>query len=145
MTNTTTRRHGPELLDERSVTGVAVHLLALFTGVLGAGLVYALSRHEYTRANARNAFNWHLSVTLLTALAVATFLLGADELTVAGETVEWSLLPEPFATGAGVAGTILLFVAMAAWLLTVLFPFVATGKAIFGTVWKYPFAREFLG
>lgn len=140
----TTPTSGPELLNERSLSGIVVHLIAFFTGILGAGLIYFVSDHPYTKANARNALNWHLSVLVLTVVAFVTFLLGADELTVGGETTEWSLLPAPLDTIFGLLGTALLVITMLAWLLTFVFALVATVKAIFGTPWKYPFAREII-
>ncbi len=133
---------GPALLEERSITGVVVHLLALFTGILGAGLVYLISNRTYTKANARNALNWHLSVLLLTVGAVVTFALGADQMTVGGETMELSLLPAPLDTVFALLGMPLLLITMLAWLLTVIFAIIATIKAIFGTPWKYPFSPE---
>jgi len=143
-TDTMTPDRGPELLTKRSIGGIAVHLVALFTGVFGAGLVYLVSDHPFTRANARNALNWHFSVLLLSFGAFLTFLLGADTMTVGGEMVSWSPLPGPLANIVGVLGTILLFAAGFAWLLTSLFTLVATIKAIFGTPWEYPLAREFI-
>ncbi len=144
MSSHPTPNHGPELLDERSIIGIAVHPVALFTGILGAGLIYLVSDHAYTKANARNALNWHLSVLVLTVLAFLTFFLGADELTVGGEPVEWSLVPAPIDTVFFLVGVLLLLGAMLAWLFTVVFAAIATGKAIFGTAWAYPLAYEFV-
>lgn len=142
----TTRTPGPELLDERSVGGVLVHLFALLTGLIGAGLVYLAASHEFTRANARNVLNWHLSVNVLTAVAVVTFFLGADQITVGGgEAMEVAILPGPLDTVFGVVGTVLLLTAVLAWLLTFAFTLVATGKAIFGTAWSYPGAPDLVG
>ena len=61
---------GPELLAERSVLGIFIHPITLLTGFFGVGIVlaafvYLLSSHQFTRENARNALNWHLSVFLL--------------------------------------------------------------------------------
>lgn len=135
---------GPELLDERSIIGIAVHLIALFTGILGAGLIYLVSDHEYTRTNARHALNWHVSVLVLTVVALGTFFLGVDDLTIGGETVELALLPEPLGTIVFLIAFVLLILTMLAWFLTGIFALIATVKAIFGTPWEYPFAREFV-
>ncbi|PCR91562.1 DUF4870 domain-containing protein [Natrinema ejinorense] len=140
--NTQTPSHGPELLTDRSIAGIAVHPLAFLTGIIGAGFVYVVSTNEFTRVNARNALNWHLSVLVLSVVAVVTFVLGADELTVAGEAMELSVLPTPLETVAGLVGTVLLLAAGFAWLLTGLFTAIATVKAIFGTPWEYPLARD---
>lgn len=141
---TSTPNTGPELLTERSIGGILVHFFALATGIVGAGLVYLASNHEFTKANARNALNWHLSVLALTAVAVLVFALGADELTIGGEVTELSLLPPPLDTVFGLVGMLLLLLAMLAWLLTGIFTLIATAKAIFGTPWEYPLARNFV-
>ena len=131
--------NGPELLEERSIGGVLVHLLSLMFGFFGAGTVYLLSSHRFTRQNARNALNWHLTVFLVTLLGVVTFVLGADTVSVAGETVEMlSILPAPFDTIAAMTGWFLLFVAAICWFLTLVFAMIATIKAIVGSAWRYP-------
>jgi len=95
---------GPELLAERSVLGVFIHPITLLTGFFGIGImlaavVYLLSSHQFTRANARNALNWHLSVFGVATVGIVLFVLGADDLTTTtGQTVSVSLLPEPLAT-----------------------------------------------
>ena len=142
---------GPELLAERSVLGIFIHPITLFTGFFGVGiliavLVYALSGHQFTRANARNALNWHLSVFILAVVGIVLFVLGADEGTTAsGETVVLSILPEPLATIAVVVGGIGLFLSGVAGLLTIVFSIAATFKAIFGSAWPYPFAPDLIG
>lgn len=145
MTSTNSNSNtGPELLTKRSIGGILVHFFALLTGIIGAGLVYLVSNNEFTQANARNVLNWHLSVLALTAIAVLVFIPGADELTIGGEVMEWSLLPSPLDTVFALVGTLLLILATLAWLLTGIFTLIATGKAIFGTPWKYPLARNFV-
>lgn len=141
---TSTSQDGPELLNKRSIGGILVHLLAVMTGGLGAGLVYLASSHEYTQANARNALNWHLSVLALSVFSFLIFFLGADELTIGGETMAWSIVPPPLDTIVGLIGIILMLVTMIAWLLTWIFTVIATGKAIFGTPWEYPLSRDFV-
>ena len=137
MTSTPTAS-GPELLDERSLGGILVHPLGLLTGFVGPILVYAVSDHEFTRANARHALNWHVTVFVLSIAAVVTFFLGADELTVGGEATELSLLPAPLDTVFAAAGALLLILMSIALLLTLVYTIVATLKAIFGSIWTYP-------
>lgn len=145
MTSTTsTSSTGPELLTERSIGGIFVHILSLFTGIIGAGLVYLISNNEFTRTNARNALNWHVTVLVLSIITVPVFFLGSDQRTIGGQVMEGSLLPAPLDTVFAIVGFILLVLMMIAWLLTVVFALVATVKAIFGTVWTYPFARKFV-
>jgi uncharacterized Tic20 family protein len=141
---------GPELLAERSVLGIFIHPITLFTGFFGVGIViaifvYLLSSHQFTRANARNALNWHLSVSLLAIVGLILFVLGADEWTAeTGQTVSVSLLPEPLATISLIIGGVLLFLGGVAGLLTIVFSIAATFKAIFGSAWPYPFAPDLL-
>lgn len=145
MTSTTsTPGTGPELLTERSIGGILVHIFALGTGIIGAGLVYLISNNEFTQANARNALNWHTSVLALTVIAILVFFLGADELTIGGEVMEWSLLPSPLDTVFALIGTLLLILVVLAVFLTGIFTLIATTKAIFGTAWEYPLARNFV-
>lgn len=133
---------GPELLDERSLGGILVHLLGLFTGFLGPIIVYAVSNHAFTRTNARHVINWHVTVFVLTIVAFVTFFLGADEITVGGEPTEVSLLPAPLDTVFGIVGVLLVIVLMIAVLLTFVYSIVATVKAIFGSIWTYPGAID---
>jgi len=142
---------GPELLAERSMLGIFIHPITLFTGFFGIGIViavfvYLLSSHQFTRANARNALNWHLSVSLLAIIGLILFVLGADEWTTeTGQTMSVSLLPEPLATISLIIGGVLLFLGGVAGLLTIVFSIAATFKAIFGSAWPYPFAPDLIG
>ncbi|MCL9814721.1 DUF4870 domain-containing protein [Natranaeroarchaeum aerophilus] len=124
--NSTT--HGPKLLEERSITGIAVHPIALLTGIFGAGLIYLVSRNDFTRANARNALNWHLGLTTLILVAVPTFFLGAND----------GLVPEPLGTTLGLVGAVLIVILMIAMAVTFVASLLATVKAIFGSAWEYP-------
>lgn len=133
------------LLEERSVMGVLVHPLSFLTGGLAAIVVYLAARHEYTKENARHVINWYLSVLVLAVVAFGTFFLGADDLEVGGEPVEWGILPEPIATIVSLIGVVLVLVLMLAMIATLVFWMIATVKAIFGTAWKYPLSRSFIG
>ena len=144
MTSTPTAS-GPELLDERSLGGILVHLLGLITGFLGPVIVYAAANNEYTRENARHALNWHVTVFALTVVAFVTFFLGADELTVGGEPTELSLLPAPLDTVFMIAGVLLVLLLFVAVVLTLVYTIVATVKAIFGSVWTYPGSVDIVG
>lgn len=130
-----TTEPGPSVLAERSLLGIFVHLIGLATGIVGPGLVYLFSTHEYTRTNARNAFNWQLFVTLAW-LAVLAPVLGWILL------VEWTALPDPIVLGLFVVVAVAMLASTALTLLGVVFPLVATGKAIFGSAWEYPIAPD---
>lgn len=137
MSSTSTAT-GPELLDERSLGGILVHLLAIPTGVVGAALVYLLATSEFTRQNARNALDWHLTVLSLTLVTFGT-LFGYAELS-AADAANLVVLPT------GVSGVVesaiwalvVLWVVVSVW--STLASIVAAGKAVFGTCWRYPFA-----
>lgn len=134
----------PQLLEERSIGGILVHPFSLLTGGLIAILAYVLFSHPFTKENARNAINWYLSTLVMIIVAFGTFFLGADELEVGGETVEWAILPEPLGLIVALIGILLVFVAIFAMFATWIFAIIATYKAIFGTAWKYPLARSFI-
>lgn len=52
---------GPESNSENATTvGTLVHLIGLFSGFVGTGLVYLFSDDEFTKQNAKNAFNWQI-------------------------------------------------------------------------------------
>lgn len=128
----------------RSLFGILVHGIALFTGFIGAGLVYVVSDNEFTKANARNALNWHVSVFALFLVALTLFILGADDVTIL--TYEFdAILPEPLGLIVFLIGAVVLAIAILAAFLTIVFALIATGKAIAGTAWGYPFARSFVG
>lgn len=143
----------------RSVAGVLVHVLALaaavaafwftsdvaaaylaFSGV--AAVVYVASDHSFTRANARNAVNWSLSVlAFATVSAVPTALYAMD-----GQfylfAVSGPLLP-PALTSAVELWSLALVVAIVAVLVaTVPLAVFAAWQAAMGTPWSYPLAAS---
>ncbi|AGN00496.1 hypothetical protein L593_02725 [Salinarchaeum sp. Harcht-Bsk1] len=121
-TTTHTETPGPELLEERSLLGIFVHLFALIPIALPiVAAVYVLSDHPYTVENARNALNWHLTILglILVFFPLAFYV--------------WDVFVIPAALVFLVGGTL-------SWI----FGIVATAKAIFGTAWEYPLAPELL-
>lgn len=136
--STTPPTPGPKLLDERSLSGIFVHFLAIPTGIVGAGLLYLLATDEFTKRNARNALDWHLTVLLLTAISFGSLFTYA-ELTGQGIT-DVSVLPSSVSTVAGIAisGLFTLWFAVTVWTFAV--GLIAMVKAIFGTAWRYPFS-----
>ena len=143
-TNDSKPTPGPDILNERTLTGIVVHLLGLATGVVGPGIVYLVSKHEFTKENARNAVNWHLSVTVVTAIALISVILGADSLNIPGIPVEAPLLGGSLGTAFGILGTALMLLAMTSWLATFFLGLFAGFKALTGNTWEYPLARDFL-
>lgn len=139
-TATPTARPGPDLLAERTLSGIFVHLFGVVTWFLLPGVVYLISDHEFTRANARNAVNWQAFHALVLVGVYAAF--GAFAL------ADWALpggvardvgVGLIYTLGAGVYALGLVFV------LNVAFSLVATAKAIFGTAWTYPIAPDVVG
>lgn len=136
-TTAPTTQPGPDLLAERTLAGVFVHLLGVATSFVLPGIVYLVSDHEFTRANARNAFNWQVSYAALTAAAFGGLglLVLADSAVPGGLPDEVGLgLFFVFGTGFYTLGIV--------FLLNLVFSLVATAKAIFGDAWSYPVAPD---
>lgn len=126
----------PQLLVDRSVAGILVHFIAIPTGIAGAGLVYLLASNEFTRRNARNALDWHLTVLGLTAATFGSLAIYTEG-TGQGVT-DIATFPSPVSTAAGVIVPVLLTLWGGVFFLTVAVGLAAMGKAIFGSAWRYP-------
>lgn len=134
--DTISTTEGPSLLEERAIGGILVHLVAMPTGAVGAGLVYLVSTNEFTKQNARNALDWHLTVLALTVVTFGGQFTYAE---VTGQGVTGVvILPSPVATVAGVVIIALLLLWMLVTFWTFFVGFIAMGKATFGTAWRYP-------
>lgn len=127
---------GPQLLEERSVAGILVHFIAIPTGIVGAGLVYLLASNEFTRRNARNALDWHLSVLALTAAAFGSLVIYAEG--TGQRLTDIAVLPSSVSTAAGIVVPALLALWVGVFFLTFVVGLAAMGKAIFGSAWRYP-------
>ncbi|ELY47289.1 hypothetical protein C495_03487 [Natronorubrum sulfidifaciens JCM 14089] len=99
-----------------------VHLIGIFTGFVGAGLVYLISDNEFTKSNAKNALNWQIffTVSFIALLLVA-------------------MLDTFFSVLIAVIGITLLF-----FILNPAFCIWATYRANQGEDWKYPIAPQFI-
>ncbi|MFC3959719.1 DUF4870 domain-containing protein [Halovivax cerinus] len=140
-TTETDAQPGPRILADRTLGGIFVHLLGLVSGFVLPTAVYLVSDHDFTRTNARNAINWQF---LYAGLYVVLFgLLGVAVAidTVAPESTIASTVAFAFALAfaIGFVGTTILLLANLA------FGLIATGTAIFGSAWSYPFAPDFVG
>lgn len=143
----------------RSVAGVSVHVLALaaaavayaltsdiagaalaFGGV--AAVVFAASEHSFTRANARNALNWSLSVLALATVSAVPSLLYAMDGQFYGYTVSGSLFPPALDAAAESGSFALVVVALLAVVATIPFAAFATWRAAMGAPWSYPLAAS---
>lgn len=130
--------------EDRTLAGVAVHLFALPTSALGAGLVYAATDDDFTRANARHALNWHLAVLALTLAGPVLVVLSADSGSGILYEAFGSVVPEPVNTVTFLVGLLSILVAVAVWVLTAVFAVVAAVKADSGSPWAYPLAYDFV-
>ena len=131
---------GPNLLTERTLSGIFVHLLGLGTGFVFPAVIYLVSKRDFTRENARNAFNWQLLFTGTFAALLGIFAVGlaidswAPDNTIFQQIGQGSVLV--FAAG--------FFVSTFGVLINIAFGLIATGKAIFGSSWSYPLAPDFI-
>lgn len=130
---------GPRTLEERALLGIFVHLIAVPTGIIGAGTIYVIANHEFTVENARHALNWHLGITLLLVVSVGAFGIVAIQ-----EEFGVVIFPDVIDVLFFLIAFVGIFVLSIAWFLTFLFSIIAMVKAIFGTAWKYPVVPEFI-
>ncbi len=126
-----TTQPGPSILEERTLSGIFVHVLGLGTGVMLPALVYLVAENEFTRENARNAFNWQVIVT-----GVFTVMFGL----LGGAITIDSVFPEESAVqylglALLVSGAIIMFGSTLFFFVNFAFGLIAMGKAIFGTAW----------
>lgn len=134
--DTASTTEGPSLLEERSIGGILVHFVAIPTGAVGAGLVYLVSTNDFTKQNARNALDWHLTVLALTVVTFGSLFIHA---VVTGQGVtDVATFPSPLATVTRGVITVLLSLWMFIMNWTFFVGFIAMGKATFGTAWRYP-------
>ena len=148
-----------------SVAGVVVHLLALAAGIAAfvltsdiaaaglafagvAALVLAASQNSFTRANARNALNWSLSVLVFAIVSAIPTVLYAMDGQFYGYTVSGPILPSALDSAVKTGSFALVIATMLALVATVCFAAFAAWRAAMGTPWSYPFAAsvvEWLG
>lgn len=110
----------PPDANRTTIAGILVHVLGMFFGFVGAGLVYLVSTAPFTRANAQNAVNWHVFAFGMGLVAVVlAFGLGA--------------ISDVFVIIGAAIGVTVAF-------LNIIFCLWATVKAIRGDEWEYPLA-----
>lgn len=138
-TESASTQPGPSILEERSLLGIFIHFIAIFPlfGLVIAGITYTVSNREFTRANARNAFDWNLFVDGL-FLGSIVLLFGLDAL------LEAVGLAGAIETAVIFPAFLLVFAAMSLHGLKLLLWIVAMAKAIFGEAWRYPLAPELM-
>lgn len=114
-------------------TGFAVitHLIALFTGILGALLVVVVIDDEFVDENARNALNWQIALLIyilgtITLFAALFFFSAILELEVLGML-------------AIIVGFLVVFILS---MLDLVFCIIAAIKANEGKAWKYPITPD---
>ncbi|QLH81364.1 DUF4870 domain-containing protein [Halosimplex pelagicum] len=139
---TTPGTDGPALLTERPIGGILVHFLAIPTGVVGAAIMYLLATNEFTKQNARNALDWHLTVLATTVVTFGSLVTYA-EVTGQGLT-DIVVLPTPVTAAASLGISVLFMLWMVVMFWTFVVGFIAMGKAIFGSTWRYPLSPAFV-
>jgi uncharacterized Tic20 family protein len=107
--NTTRRRNSP---NQNTTIAALVHVAGLFFGFVAVAFAYLITDDEFTKANAANALNWHVPVSLI-AVLVPVIGIAVSEI-------------------AGVAIAMIIAVG------TICFALMASMKAYRGRAWKYP-------
>ncbi len=108
---------------QNTTVGVLAHIVALFTGILGAAVVYLIASDEFGKRNAANALNWQLF--LLVAVVGIVFLAGVGML-----ITDLAL--------------ILVLAILPLSLADTIFCIIAAVKASNGEAWSYPIAPNLL-
>lgn len=121
---------GPKLLEERTLSGIFVHLFGPLFGVFLAGPLYLVSDREFTRENARHVLNWHLTV-IGVVVALIFWIVSVEFVGISDALAILLFIPVFVAFAYVVPGTII-------------FAIIGTAKAVFGKPWKYPLAPEFV-
>lgn len=133
----------------RSLGGVLVHGLALFTSFVGPLLVYLVSDHPFTRENARRALNWHATLAILWTIGFYTLfviaIFAGDDVTVNGEPIGPVPIPSPLETVLTLVAIALALAMAVTVLATVVYAVVGTVTAAVGSVWSYPGAIDVVG
>lgn len=131
---------GPDLLTERTLTGIFVHLLGLGTWFVLPAAIYLGAEHDFTRENARNAFNWQLLFTSVSAGLLGLFgIVLTFSLWIPENTIFDQIGPV-----FGFLSVAAFFALMAVMLINIVFGLIATSKAIFGSAWEYPLTPDFI-
>lgn len=114
---------------------ILVHLLGIFTGILGALIIYFVTNEQDIKEHAKNALNWQLSlivytIVMIPMIIISTLLISSEQsITTIIGIILISLL-------------LILFVMLI--LLDFVFTIIATIKASENKLWKYPLSFKFL-
>ena len=124
----TGRQDRRQTATQGSSTGLvaAAHLSALFLGLIGPVLVYAIASDPFLKQNAANAMNWQITPLVYSLVGVG--------LLVALLTVAVSLA----------LALVILPLLLALAVLIVVLVLIATAKAVDGEAWEYPLTPELL-
>lgn len=108
--------------DQKTTGGTLVHLIGIFTGFVGVGLIYLISSDDFTKRNARNALNWQLFATIIYILLI--FMIYLNNF---------------YSIFLGTIGLIALF-----FVLNPAFCILASIKAMRGKIRRYPIAPQII-
>lgn len=121
--------------DNNTSINVLVHLLGLFTGFVGALIIYLISSQKGTKEHAKNALNWQLSLVLYIVIVGILIVL----------TVILAGIEDQMASTASLVLILIIFLLIFI-LMTLDFIFCIIGSAKAGNneYWKYPLSIKFL-
>lgn len=129
--------------DNKSVIGIILHITSILFPFFIPLLAYAVSENQFIIKNARNILNWQITATIYSIVGFISFLLGADDVTIGGQPVEWApILPESIAGIFSFIGFALIFVSMV--LSLIVYPIYGTITSSTGKAKEYPFTISFL-
>ena len=122
-------------LEDNTALCVLTHILGIFIGIWGSLIIYFVTNQRDVKEHAKNALNWHLSVLvfvifLIVLLIISILFFRTNE-----------TLPIILATSILVISFI---IALALYILGLVFSIIAAIKAGEQKAWKYPLSIPFL-
>ena len=114
---------------EDRTLAVITHIIGIFSYVIGALIIFFLTKDRKVKRHAGNALNWQVSLIIYSVLLSVLSLMFAIILSLFTNT--FVLAPIPF-------------IASILTILNIVFSLIAAFKANEGRYWKYPLAIDFI-
>lgn len=108
---------------------IITHVIGIFAYIMGALIIFLLTKDKQVKKHARNALNWQISLAVYAAMI---FLLSVFSGLIMSFTVNVVIFI-PFA-----------FLISALNITNIVFCIIAAVKANEGVVWKYPLSIDFI-
>lgn len=108
---------------------IITHVIGIFAYIIGALIIFLLTKDKQVKKHARNALNWQISLAVYAAMI---FLLSVFSGLIMSFTVNVVIFI-PFA-----------FLISALNITNIVFCIIAAVKANEGVVWKYPLSIDFI-